>query len=120
MTPLDLDDIESRIKDGIEDLDGPSYSGIADDAFSALAEIIAEVTRLREEVERLRGHRESCTGNLQKGYETGKAEERAAVVAWLREVAEKMQDADEGSYFWIAVGLVHDIERGEHRREGGE
>ena len=43
--------------------------------------------------------------------------EREAVVAWLREVAEKMQDADEGAYFWLAVGLVHDIERGEHRRE---
>ena len=46
-----------------------------------------------------------------------RAAERTAVVAWLREVAEKMQDADEGAYFWIAVGLVHDIERGEHRRE---
>ena len=46
--------------------------------------------------------------------------EREAVVAWLREVAEKMQDADEGAYFWIAVGLVHDIERGEHRREENE
>ena len=45
MTSLDLDDIERRIKDGIEDLDGPSYGGIADDAFSALAEIIAAVAR---------------------------------------------------------------------------
>ena len=46
---INLDDIERRIKDGIDDLDGPSYSGIADDAFSALAEIRAEVERLRGE-----------------------------------------------------------------------
>ena len=43
-----------------------------------------DVAALISEVERLRGHRGSCTENLLKGYETGKAEERAAVVAWLR------------------------------------
>ena len=98
MTSLDLDDIERRIKDGIEDLDGPSYGGIADDAFSALAEIIAEVARLRAEVAQ---EREA---------------ERAAVVAWL------LTDLDE-----LSLGLQHlltdladAIERGAHRREGGE
>ena len=35
------------------------------------------------EVERLRKHRESCVDNLKNGYETGMAEERAAVVAYL-------------------------------------
>ena len=65
-----------------------------------------EATALVAEVERLRGEAAQ-----------ERAAERTAVVAWLREVAEKMQDADEGAYFWIAVGLVHDIERGEHRRE---
>lgn len=36
------------------------------------------------EVDRLSAHRELCTANLLRGYTTGKDEERAAVVAWLR------------------------------------
>ena len=69
-----------------------------------------ELAELRSEVERLRAHRESCTANLLKGYETGKAEERAAVVAWLRE-----DDADE----FAASEHADFIERGEHRKEEG-
>ena len=103
MTPLDLDDIESRIKDGIEDLDGPSYSGIADDAFSALAEIIAEVARLRGEAAQ---EREA---------------ERAAIVAWLREQRAYGTDELLGHGFANVCGILADaIESGEHRREGGE
>ena len=61
-----------------------------------------ELAELRAEVERLRGHRESCTANLLKGCETGKAEERAAVVAWLLERGHYTAEAYAGS---IAVGL---------------
>jgi hypothetical protein len=91
VTPLDLDDIESRIKDGVEDLDGPSYNGIADDAFSALADIIAEVARLRGEAAQER------------------EVERVAVVAWLRD--------NEDAEYMPTWQLADDIERGEHRRE---
>ena len=97
MTPLDLDDIESRIKDGVEDLDGPSYNGIADDAFSALADIIAEVARLRGEAAQER------------------EVERAAVVAWLRREVD--DDADSAC---ILAYAANGIERGEHLREEGK
>jgi hypothetical protein len=43
---IDLDDIESRINDGIYGDDRMTATA-RDDAFSALAEIIAEVERLR-------------------------------------------------------------------------
>ena len=74
------------------------------------ARVIADCAALVAEVERLRDHRELCTDNLRKGYETGKSEERAAVVAWLRE-------------HWSAVleqtpqQTAKLIERGEHRRK---
>ena len=64
---------------------------------------------LQAEVERLRAHRELCTENLLKGYETGKAEERAAVVAWLRE---RQPGWPAGS-----GGHADAIENGEHRPE---
>jgi hypothetical protein len=76
------------------------------------------------EVERLRGHRESCTENLLKGYETGKAEERAAVVAFLRARSMSMGKDHRAitgdSVCWAEIELVGaavNIERGEHRRE---
>ena len=81
---------------------------------------VFRVLRRREqeaqaEVERLREHRESCTENLLKGYETGKTEERAAVVAWLREVADAPETWVDDA---IALrGASASIERGEHRRE---
>ena len=91
---IDLDDIESRINEGIYDNDRMT-STARDDAFSALAVLLAEVERLRGEVDR----------------------ERAAVVAWLREQANSTnvailcaRDSD----------TAHAIERGEHRREGAE
>ena len=108
---IDLDDIERRIKDGIEDLDGPGYSGIADDACAALAEIIAEVERLRSEVSYLR----ACvppTHPSDYGHEawaetvrTAVAAERAAVVAWLSVNNCRCQD------------YAEDIKHGAHRRE---
>ena len=58
---LDLDEIESRIADGIYG-DDRLPRAARDDAFSALAEIIAEVERLRAEVERLRYLLRMATG----------------------------------------------------------
>jgi hypothetical protein len=43
-------------------------------------------------------------------------EERAAVVAWLREVSERRFPRDEREQ-GIVFRLAHEIERGEHRRE---
>lgn len=74
----------------------------------------AVVTALLDEVERLRKHRELCTENLLKGYETGKTEERERVVAYLRDVspnAPTRRGADELT--WCA----NRIERGDHRRK---
>jgi hypothetical protein len=76
----------------------------------------ATVSALLAEIERLRVHRASSTASLLKGYETGKSEEREAVVAWLHE-----QAAD-----WEGLGVdachheADEIERGEHRREENE
>ena len=43
-------------------------------------------------------------------------QERAAVVAWLREVSERRFPRDEREQ-GIVFRLAHEIERGEHRRE---
>ena len=121
---IDLDDIESRIKDGIDDLDGPGYSGIADEAFSALAEIIAEVERLRGEVSYLRacvppvhpsdyGH-EVWTAALREAEERGRLaalEEAAVLLDELACTPVKLR----ASLGYAAHRLR---ERGEHRREG--
>ena len=75
-------------------------------------DLLAEYNDLLAEVERLREHRESCTENLLKGYETGKAEERAAVVAWLQAASQRWAVVDD------PLNEAADaIERGEHRRE---
>jgi len=91
---IDIDDIESRINDGIYGGDHMSDTQ-RDDAFAALAEILAEVETLRAEV----------------------VAERVAVVAWLR--------AGASNHRGFGVRLIGDeldayadhIERGEHRRE---
>jgi hypothetical protein len=92
---IDLDDIESRINDGIYGDDRMSDTA-RDDAFSALAEIIAEVTRLRADV----------------------AAERSAVVAFLRGLfaaANLPLGLDR-----VFATIVDNIADGEHRREGDE
>jgi hypothetical protein len=70
-------------------------------------------------VGRLREHRESCTENLLKGYETGKAEERAAVVAWLKRMAGNARHwgGDDNTRAEIYDNLVDVFECGEHRSE---
>lgn len=77
-----------------------------------------ERARLEAENERMRAHRELCTENLLKGYETGKSEERAAVVAWLRKEA-RVQGASPDERTILTWASNH-IDRGGHRREEKE
>ena len=72
-----------------------------------------QVFALTSEVLRLREHRESCAENLLKGYETGKTEERAAVVAALR----RFEPGPMGLSLVDMASVADHIERGEHRSE---
>ena len=132
MTPLDLDDIESRINDGIYGDDRMTDTA-RDDAFSALAEIIAEVERLRaleadaeralvkaelwsyyEAFVKANGAASITELVVQRDEARAAVEaERAAVVAWLR------TKSDEWS-----CGMLDDvsgfIESGEHRNKAGQ
>lgn len=91
----------------------------AHDGYEAVTHLLgnapADIAALVAEVERLREHRESCTENLLKGYETGKTEERAAVVAWLRECA--LDSEATGAEMRLLQEHATRIERGEHRHE---
>ena len=90
---IDLEDIESRINEGIYGDDRMTDTG-RDDAFSALAVLLVEVERLRGEVEA----------------------ERAAVVAYLRGLAD-----DYGVCLDLSLAEQADIiENGEHRRKEKE
>ena len=64
--------------------------------------------RLRAEVERLRSWAEKAAAAENENAEDARRE-RAAVVAWLREHGDQRR-----------ATLADRIERGEHRREGGE
>jgi len=91
-----------------------------DDAFSALAALLAEVERLRGEVSYLR----ACvppTRPTDYGPEVWTAAlraevaaERAAVVAWLRSQVSQAAGDDDYAYDHASDA----IERGEHRRKG--
>jgi len=53
--------------------------------------------------------------SVERTYEQGKADERVAVVAWLRAQAEMAYDNTDAHHaLWLAASV---IERGEHRRE---
>lgn len=97
---IDLEAVESRINDGIYGDDRMTDTA-RDDAFSALAVLLAEVERLRGEVAAER------------------AAERAAVVAWLRREVDNDDNA-EGPLACILAYASNAIERGEHRREERE
>ena len=75
--------------------------------------LLAEVERLRAEVAELR----ALGVSLHKSAAMGRDAERAAVVAWLHYAADTR-------YYDCCCGPVaacaDAIERGEHRREGGE
>jgi hypothetical protein len=106
---IDLDGIESRINDGIYGDDRMTNTG-RDDAFSALAVLLAEVERLREVndgylLEIGRQHA------LLRDQKRGENAERAAVVAWLRAEAYLTLYDDKPD------DIADRIERGDHRRE---
>ena len=112
---IDLDDIARRIADGIYGDDRMTKEGQTD-AFSALNEIIAEVERLREQ---RRIDNEEAARLYDFARDKGKALERAAVVAYLKSLADAAGQADA---FWQGVAsgngyAAQMIERGEHRRE---
>ena len=56
---------------------------------------------------------------VERAREEERAAERAAVVAWLRDEVDDDDDA-EGPLACILAYAAKAIERGEHRREGGE
>ncbi len=103
---IDLDDIEARIATGIYGDDRMSKEE-RDDAFSALAEVIAEVECLRAEVTELR----ALGVSLHKAAAAGRDAECAAVLRWLRRWDANVYPS------WVAEADA--IERGEHRREEG-
>ena len=92
---FDLQDIESRINEGIYGDDRMTDTG-RDEAFAALAVLLDEVERLRADV----------------------VAERAAVVSWLRECA--LDPEATGAEMRLLQDHASRIERGEHRREEEE
>jgi len=102
---IDLDDIESRISDGIWGDDRETDTQ-RDDAFSALAALVAEVERLREMLLNAGWPREA-----EELAAEALRYERAAVVAYLRE------EGSINSMLSVLKGAADEIERGEHRNE---
>ena len=103
---IDLDDIKRCITEGKAIGDDRMSDTQRDDAFSALAELLAEVERVRELLLNAGWPREA------DGIaELAQQAERAAVVAWLRAQA----------YLTLYEATTEDvadaIERGEHRRK---
>ena len=82
------------VKKGVQ-LDAEQTAAI----FALIADQHREIEELRDRLRELRG-------------------ERAAVVAWLREVSERRFPRDEREQ-GIVFRLAHEIERGAHRREEG-
>jgi hypothetical protein len=97
MPPLDLDTLEARIAKALHN-SADWYDGkTREPAFAALAELVAEVKRLREIVALDAEH------------------ERATAVAFLRDFAQYTNTAETEDAVLLAADR---IERGEHRREG--
>ena len=80
------------------------------DLLQEVRRLIAENDALREEVLQLQSRGTSITNAIER--------ERAAVVAWLRDVAETMNHNGDKCCGGVE-DLADSIERGEHRREGG-
>jgi hypothetical protein len=78
------------------------------------------VKELISELRELRSMRRADNEDIARAYDfardKGQALERAAVVAWLREVSERRFPRDEREA-GIVFRLAHEVERGEHRRE---
>ena len=106
---IDLADIERRINEGIHGDDRMTDSDF-DDAFSALAALLAEVERLRSinDDSLLEMGRQHA---LLRDQKRGENAERAAVVAWLR--AQAYLTLYDSSPWEVSDA----IERGEHVKE---
>lgn len=86
-------------------------------AFSVMRverDVSTENERLAAENARLLAHRELCTENLQRGYATGKAEDRAAVVAWLRVELDAAMGMNMPARAATYLASMEAIERGDH------
>lgn len=125
---IDLDDIESRIATGIYGDDRMTATA-RDDAFSALAALLAEIERLRAlEADAERALVKAECWNYYEAFVAANGAgsitelvvqrdearaavgaERAAVVAWLRD--------NEAAWHMRTWQVADAIERGEHRRE---
>jgi len=109
---IDLDEIRSRGKitrDGFYHVVGVHYV-LREADFDAL---VAEVEQLRAECHTLRLWVEEAAAAENANAEDAK-KERAAVVAWLREWQNTMDDRITHDDLDYAIAV---IERGEHRRE---
>jgi len=122
---IDLDDIESRIAEGLANDHGYPLDGqVRSDAFSALEALVAEVERLRAECRTLQEWCEIAAAAENANADDAR-QERAAVVAWLRgessrytgEGLEPMQAMFSCGAGMTLVNAADTIERGEHRRE---
>jgi len=103
---LDIDDLASDIATGIYGDDRMSVADL-NAALSALAALVAEVARLRE----FRNAMHAGNDEVAEAV----ADERAAVVAWLR--AEARMPGASPDEKRLLNSITRDIERGEHRRK---
>jgi len=109
---IDLYDTEALIVDGIYGDDRMSRKQ-RDEAMAALAALVAEVERLRAEADEMRRWAEEAAHAENLNAQDAQ-KERAAVVAWLRDVARRDWRATTA---YSMTRAVEAIERGAHRRE---
>ena len=122
---IDIDTIKARHLDPEKNRGRTYYEGHIE---VDLAACVAEIERLRADMDAVR----AALGNgadesvwppgltVEEAVERLRAEvraDRAAVVAWLREVSERRFPRNEREQ-GIVFRISHEIERGEHRREG--
>ena len=137
---LDLRDEVERLRERVQDYEDDARTVLAERCApderhcSCVPHLRREVERLRAEVEqlqqdavvaastvsnvsteleRLRALRKTNVASLLKGYETGKTEERAAVVAFLREGDTVCMECGDRA----VLDLAYRIECSEHRRK---
>ena len=117
MPPLDLDAIKKRHLDPERNRGRTYYEGHIE---VDLAALVAEIERLRAEVDLLRTGREAarCYADRVEAEVVALREERAAVVAWLRGVADDPETFVEEATLLRSTSNA--VERGDHRRSGGE
>lgn len=90
--------------------------------------LLAEIERLRKELDYLNNQRRLDNGDLARAYDEGRDNERAATVAWLREqvssvtlyrVDDVSVDAASAGVAMLLTHVANIIESGEHRTQEG-